>query len=384
MKCVSLSVLASLTFAITTGALHAAPLVEDDTFISATIGGQPFRLEALIVKPEGAQGRLPIALITHGRSSKPEDNSNTRARGMQAQARDMAQRGYLAVALVRRGFGKSEGLLAPGIDCERQDYITSLEHSADDLVAALESIASRPDADRSRSIAIGVSAGGATMLALAARKPRGLAGIVNVSGGVKLTARNGGPCRFEPSLIATAAFYGAQIRIPSLWLYAENDSFFEKDMVRRMHASFTGAGGRGDLQIYGPLKEDGHRLFNLFEGRRQWIASLDRFLRANRLPTWDMAGFEQALGAERVVRNDRAIVERYFALPGDKVLARSISGKKLYWFAGGELAQMRQKAVENCEKEAGEPCPILFENFDLMDQKTSDAKAAVDGDSVSR
>lgn len=77
-------------------------------------------------------------------------------------------------------------------------------------------------------------------------------------------------------------------------------------------------------------------------------------------------------------------MERYFALPGDKVLARSISGKKLYWFAGGELAQMRQKAVENCEKEAGEPCAILFENFDLIDQKTSDAKATVDADSVSR
>ncbi|NOJ41264.1 hypothetical protein [Bradyrhizobium australiense] len=38
-------------------------------------------------------------------------------------------------------------------------------------------------------------------------------------------------------------------RIPTLWIYAQNDKFFGPDLVRRIHAAFTGAGGWAQSSI---------------------------------------------------------------------------------------------------------------------------------------
>jgi hypothetical protein len=70
-----------------------------------------------MVRPQTAEGRLPIALITHGRSGDADDNTVEDDQGVRAdlmlrQARDLALRGWLAAAVVRRGYGRSDGLPA--------------------------------------------------------------------------------------------------------------------------------------------------------------------------------------------------------------------------------------------------------------------------------
>jgi hypothetical protein len=46
---------------------HAADLLEEETFVTAEIGGWPYRLEALLIRPPTEPGqRLPVALITPG------------------------------------------------------------------------------------------------------------------------------------------------------------------------------------------------------------------------------------------------------------------------------------------------------------------------------
>jgi hypothetical protein len=49
--------------------------------------------------------------------------------------------------------------------------------------------------------------------------------------------------------------------------------------------------------MFGPLERDGHDLFALFDGRLLWLTELDRFLRVQRLPTWDPVPLA-ALGAQ--------------------------------------------------------------------------------------
>src|SRR5215207_5826075 len=90
---------------------------------------------------------------------------------MQRQARDLAHRGYLAVAVVRRGFGRSDG--TPGVadnaryaKCSVADLTRYFAVEAEQLDGALRAIARRPDADATRAIAIGASVGGGAMLAL--------------------------------------------------------------------------------------------------------------------------------------------------------------------------------------------------------------------------
>ena len=85
------------------------PLVVEETFLSVTIRDQPFRLNALIVKEAGQPGRLPVAIITHGQAGEAEKREQLQPRAYLRVARDFARRGWLAVVVVRRGFGRSEG-----------------------------------------------------------------------------------------------------------------------------------------------------------------------------------------------------------------------------------------------------------------------------------
>src|SRR5207237_8790586 len=124
---------------------------------------------------------------------------------------DLAMRGWLAVVVMRRGFGGSDGL--PGVSrggaymsCENGDLARGFDAEADDLDAALKTIAERPDADGSRAIAIGQSLGGGAVLALAARQPAGLLGAVNVSGGA--WRNEGATVCDHDALVATMATLG--------------------------------------------------------------------------------------------------------------------------------------------------------------------------------
>lgn len=356
---------------LATSAAQATALIEETVFLNATIEGKPTKLEALIVKPANASERLPVALITHGKHGDPKINAALRATDMAPQARDFAHRGWLAVAVVRRGFGRSDGPEIPltGPKCERADYKAFFDRAANDLIAALDAVGQRPDADRSRTIAIGESAGGATVLSLAARRPQGLIAAISVAGGLALIKDERPACDFHPNLIATSAFYGAQTRIPMLWLYAANDKLFNADLVHRMHGAYNGAGGQADLQIFPPVRDDGHALWGAPEGRVHWLATLDQFLVANRLPTWDLEKFETAVQAGRIVEGLRNAVEQYLSYPSNKVLAVSKNGQYAYWRAAGEYEAMRESAIKLCEENAKETCSILFEDFNLVDDK---------------
>ena len=146
---------------------------------------------------------------------------------MRGWAHDLAHRGWLAVAVMRRGYGASEGEVADDAgNCASPDVGRYLDAHADDLEAALHAIAHRGDTDMGRVLAIGDSAGGAAVMALAARTP--LVGVVNVSGGL---GRHPGPFRsypdctaFESDLVWNFARFGTAAHMPTLWLYAENDS----------------------------------------------------------------------------------------------------------------------------------------------------------------
>jgi dienelactone hydrolase len=345
----------------------ASAMVEEETLLQVQIGARTYQLEALIIRRADAKGRLPIALITHGKNFAAEENARKTARDMIGQMHDFAHRGWLAVSVLRRGFGRSEGPQTRSGGCDHQNFRDYFTYNADDLVAALEVVARRPDADSTRVLAVGVSAGGGSVVALAARRPAGLVGVVNVSGGLHLRRRNAEPCEFGESLAAAFGFFGRQSSAPTLWLYAENDKLFDVDLVRRMHTAYVTNGGVADLKVFPPITDDGHRLWNRFDGRRQWLPVLDAFLVANKLPTWDRAALEAKLKVVLGPDPLRPAVESYLAAPGPKALAVSRTSRKVAWWGGGtDLETVRQKSVAECEQRHSEPCVVIVENFDLV------------------
>ena len=340
--------------------IAGSPLIVEESSVKATIRGREYSLAALIVKPGGATSRLPIALIAHGSPRDRAERPKYRAGAMLPVARDLAHRGWLAVVFLRRGFGESQGPFAEGFTCSAPDFRQALATAAEDIEAVHVAIASRPDADRTRVLGLGVSVGGAAMLAWAATSPEGLAGVVNLSGGTGalMPERN---CD-EDGLVSAFASFGARSRMPTLWLYAENDSYFGPALVRRMHTAFTREGGDARLDLFGPVGEDGHKLWSLFDGRVLWLPALDRFLRAQGMPTWDPRPIEAT--ASRLVPTARRVLESYLTAPTEKALAVS-RGKGLarFWSAVAGLDTARQKSRELCERDSGERCDVLLEDF---------------------
>jgi dienelactone hydrolase len=346
-------------------------LLEERTFLTVQNDKGRFRLEALVVKPAKADGRLPIALITHGKNAKAEENQALRADMMLPQARDFAARGWLAVVVLRRGYGQSDGL--PGVSrgaaymaCENADLARGFEVEADDLDGALKVVAARPDADGSRAIAIGQSLGGGVVLAFAARRPAGLLGVVNVSGGAWRTNGEGNVCQ-HADLVAAVATLGARTRIPTLWLYAENDSLFPPELVTRMRDAYAASGGRAELRMFPPIMHDGHRLFADFGGRVKWLRAVDGFLQTHGMPNANLARAEMVMSTTKLGARARPVVEEYLSTPAPKLLVATPSGAGAYWVANpNDIEGARKRLLTNCREKSGAECTVVMENNELV------------------
>jgi dienelactone hydrolase len=350
-------------------------LVEERTFLTIRNNGGSYRLEALVVRPAKASGRLPVALITHGKPATAQEMLAARSDMMLPQARDLAERGWLAVIVIRRGFGQSGGV--PGVargsaytSCVNPDLGRAFEMEAEDLEEALKVIAERPDADGSRAIAIGVSVGGGTVLALAARQPKGLRAVINVSGGVRRSGLDGKVCD-DDALPSAMTGFGARTTVPTLWLYAENDSLFGPDLVRRMREAYARAGGRVDMQMFPALQQDGHALFADLHGRIKWLAALDKFLRTNDLPSWNVARIDVVMKTAKLDKRARNFVGEYLALPTQKALAVSANGVPFWHVNSHDLAQARDQVLARCREKSGHDCAVVMTNSELAAPATA-------------
>lgn len=334
-------------------------LIETKQFFNVVVDGHRVRLEGMTVKRADASGRLPVALITHGKPSTTGTMLEEHASGMLPQARDLAYRGWLSVIVIRRGFGASDGPMPAPVFCNSGSLLANFRAAADDLQAVLRLVAEWPDADPTHMIAIGESAGGAAVTALSARNPKGLVGVINVSGGLHFDS-----CDKDADLVTAFKHYGAKSRVPSLWIYARNDSLFGPALVDRMHEAFLDGGADVKLVELPPIGRDGHSIFDSTAGRDAWLPELDAFLRFHDLPTWPFRDADRL--ALKLKSPDRYLgfLQQYVSGPGTKALAESqVSGMlgRSYGFA--TMDEARKSAIAACKQDAPtETCDIVMEN----------------------
>ncbi len=340
--------------------VHAQDVIVEEALLPVTIHGRAFKLDTIVVKRKDLDGqRLPIALLTHGVSRSAQENAEVTTGRLRGQAVDMALRGYLAVGLIRRGFGRSSAYTRPR-GCGSGSFLPSLRDQAADIEGVRKVVVERPDADPTRIVGLGVSVGGITMLAWADERPEGLIAIVNVSGGTGSTATDTN-CD-EPALIAAARSFGDARNAPSIWFYAANDTYFGPRVVKRMHEGFIARGGKAELHASDAIGNDGHQLWSLTDGRQRWLPEMDAFLSQFGLPSWDPAPIAK-FGAGLNESNKR-VLDRYLASPGHKVLMMATGKRNLYMWRGTiDLATAHKNGLESCEKSAGQKCRIVMENF---------------------
>lgn len=190
----------------------------------------------------------------------------------------LLQRGYMVALPLRRGYGETGGAWVENYGtCSNPDYYRAGLTSAEDIQAAVAFFRGRSEVQRDRILLIGISAGGWGSIAAASRNPPGVFAVVNVAGG-----RGGGQPKVGNCtpwrLIEAAARYGATARVPSLWLYAENDSFFGPELSRKMFDAYVGAGAKAGYVALPAFDSDGHRVFAAAAGRALWQPPVEKFL----------------------------------------------------------------------------------------------------------
>ena len=230
-------------------------------------------LETTIYKPDG-DGPFPVAVINHGKASG-DPRFQPRYRPAQA-ARYFLQRGYAVVAPMRQGFSKSGGsYIGGGCNVESNGRV-----QARDVKAVLDHLATQPWADRERVLVVGQSHGGWTTLAFGSQNYPGVKGLVNFAGGLRQES-----CpNWKQALAGGAASYARGTRLPSIWFYGDNDSYFDPETFRAMHEQYTAAGGKARLVAYGNFGGDAHSLFASRSGTAIWQPELSDFLASIGMP----------------------------------------------------------------------------------------------------
>jgi pimeloyl-ACP methyl ester carboxylesterase len=235
-----------------------------------------YELEGYLVMPSSV-GRAPLALIAHGSPRDPASRARFKAVNFAGVAREFAGMGWASAVVLRRGYGTSQGNFAEGIiSCEKPGYAEAGQEIARELAAIATALSKRPEFE-ARSIIVGLSVAGFGALAVPREAVPGLAGIINFSGGHGSLA----PFRVcaEDELVAAVREFGIRSRLPTLWLYAEDDSYIGPQLVARMHSAFRRAGGQAELVMFSVVGRDGHDAL-VFGRPDLWRGRVSRYLQA--------------------------------------------------------------------------------------------------------
>ena len=222
--------------------------------------------------------RRPLVVINHGTSDLTRESVALPV--YYWLSRWFVERGYVVLLPQRRGHGATGGPLAEFIgSCADPDHYRSGLIAADDIAASIRYMAKQPFIDANDVIVVGISTGGWASLALASKTPSLARAVINVAGG--RGGHAGGQLNAvcgASRLVSAARTYGSTARIPTLWLYSENDSYFGPELAQTMANAWTDSGGKADLEILPPYRDDGHKIADDRAGWNLWGPIIDRFL----------------------------------------------------------------------------------------------------------
>jgi dienelactone hydrolase len=241
--------------------------------------GERLLMHTIVLRPKG-DGPFPLAVINHGSTQ----NSVLRAAFNLSNYHKLAYwflaRGFAVALPIRAGHGATGG---PYFEdqgrCEDANYRKSGLATADSILAAVDYLTEQPFVRKTEAVIVGQSVGGWGTLALASRNPPMVKALINFAGG------RGGRVDDHPDincvperLVAAAADFGRTARIPTLWLYSQNDSYFAPSLSKRMFAAFRGAGGTAEYHLLPSSGADGHILIKSDNAITLWAPIVERFL----------------------------------------------------------------------------------------------------------
>ncbi len=334
-------------------------------------------LETTIFKPAG-KGPFPVLVLNHGKSVG-NPHLQERARFL-VISKEFVKRGYAVVIPMRTGFGKSTGdYVEEECNMTENGYI-----QAHDLQSVLDYTLQQRWADKNRIIIAGQSYGGLTTMAFGTRNFPGVKGLINFAGGLRTS---GNECQWQTSLVEAFANYGRTTKVPSIWFYGENDSYFNPALASKMRDAYVNAGGNAKLVTFGTFKKDAHGMSSSRDGVKIWWPEVEDFLQKVGMPTKEMYSLPSAM---KLPKTDFAAVDNVDAIPYltkkgreeyraflnrslPRAFAISTTGA---WSWAEDGDDPEQSAIANCNKISREPCKLYTVDNDVVwgDQTASQTK----------
>src|SRR5260370_25505467 len=223
---------------------------------------------ALLFRPLG-EGPFRLAVIAHASTQNVLRRAQIPQPEYRALAAWLVARGFAVLVPERPGHGATGGrYLEDQGGCDEADYSRSGHATADAIASALDYLRKQSFIRQDGAVVVGHSAGAWGALALARENPQGVSNIIAFAPG------RGGHANDFPNrvcapltLLASAAEFGSNARVPVTWLVAANDSYFSPTLSRQLADAFRGGGGEVDFRVLAPSGSEGPWLWATEGGR---------------------------------------------------------------------------------------------------------------------
>jgi dienelactone hydrolase len=242
--------------------------------------GQPgVPMRTTLYRPAGG-GPFPLVVVNHGTTQNAERRRLLTAPDFESMAQWFVRRGFAVAVPQRPGHGETGGAYREDQGgCDDADFARAGRGAAESIAAAVDYLRTQPFVRRTGVIVVGQSAGGWAALALASRSPAGVRAAIDFAGGLGGRSWDRPDNNCAPDrLIAAAAEFGRTARIPTLWIYTENDSYFAPHLSDAMAAAFRAAGGKADYALLPAFGDDGHFMAERAGSEAAWGPAVERFL----------------------------------------------------------------------------------------------------------
>ncbi|UPJ65187.1 invasion associated locus B family protein [Bradyrhizobium sp. 191] len=259
--------------------------------IEEEIWALPFSLPVLayLVRPIG-DGPFPLVIMNHGISLGAQERTMFPMVEYREAARWFARRGYVVISPIRYGASslddKDKGLYGAVFahvgSCDNPNFrgpglaIATLNEWVIDYMSKKRMVLP------GKVVVVGQSGGGWGSIALASLNPASVKAVITFAAG------RGGRVDGKPNnncapdkLVAAAGEFGRTARVPMLWIYAENDSYFGPKLTKRMHDAFVEAGGNAEYKMLPSFGSDGHFMIDSPDAVPIWSPLVAQFLEAH-------------------------------------------------------------------------------------------------------
>jgi invasion protein IalB len=246
----------------------------------------PLPVLAYVVRPLG-DGPFPLVVMNHGISLDAHQRTMFPPIEYRDAAFWFARRGYFVISPLRYGASsldaKDVGLFGAVFghvgSCDNPNFRGPGLAIATLNEWVIENMQKKKQIIPGKAIVVGQSGGGWGSIALASRNPPLVGAVITFAAGRggRVDGKPNNNCAPDKLVVAIGEF-GSTARVPMLWIYTENDSYFGPALTKRMHSAFTAAGGNAEFHMFPAFGDDGHFMIDSADAVSLWAPLVSQFL----------------------------------------------------------------------------------------------------------